>query len=237
MIQHRYMRRPCSATARGGMCHNRVFVSRLAMRALLFCTLLLSGAAPAAEVSVLGVFSGKALLVVDGAPPKTYAVGDRLDASTTLVAVDGAGATIEENGHRSSIALGQYVGHAASGRGSVTLPVNEAGYFIGQGQINGVGARMLVDTGASMMALPASEALRFGVDYRKGRLIRVGTANGVTSAYVVKLDKVRIGDIELYQVDALVQESGLSLILLGNSFLNRCEMRRDARQLTLTQRF
>ena len=96
---------------------------------------------------------------------------------------------------------------------------------------------MLVDTGATMVALPAADAVRFGINYKNGRPAYVNTANGAVPAYLVKLDSVKVGDIELHQVDAVVQEQGLPIILLGMSFLNRTEMRREGEQMVLTKRF
>jgi aspartyl protease family protein len=64
------------------------------------------------------------------------------------------------------------------------------------------------------------------------------TANGVTTGYLVKLAKVRVGGIEQRNVDAVVVEQGLgSHGLLGMSFLNRLEMRRDGEKMELIQRF
>jgi len=54
---------------------------------------------------------------------------------------------------------------------------------------------------------------------------------------MLKLDSVRVGGIELHNVDALVVEGGLDQALLGMSFLNRVEMQRDGAMMTLTQRF
>jgi aspartyl protease family protein len=96
---------------------------------------------------------------------------------------------------------------------------------------------MLVDTGATMIALSASDAVRLGIDYRKGQPGMVSTANGSAPVYLVKLDTVKIGNIELNQVDALIQENGLPFALLGMSFLNRTEMRREGEQMTLTKRY
>jgi aspartyl protease family protein len=207
--------------------------------------LTLSGAAGATDVNVLGLFAGKALLVIDGAAPRTYAVGDRLAEGMTLVAADSSGATIEEKGRRSVLALGQYVGNGNGGsgsgggghQGSVTLPADSLGHFIANGQINGASARMMVDTGASLVSLPASDARRMGIDYLQGRVVGTNTANGRGTGYLVRIDRIRIGDLEVFQVDAMVLETGLSIILLGNSFLNRCDMQRNAQQLTLTKRF
>jgi aspartyl protease family protein len=96
---------------------------------------------------------------------------------------------------------------------------------------------MLVDTGATMVALSASDAVRLGIDYSKGQPGMVSTANGYAPVYRVKLDTVKIGNIELNQVDAVIQENGLPFALLGMSFLNRTEMRREGEQMTLTKRY
>jgi aspartyl protease family protein len=200
--------------------------------------LLCCAAAQAAEVSVVGLFPNKAVLVIDGGTPKTYAVGATIGEGMRLLSANDAGATIEVNGKRQAIALGDHVNrNAGNGRASTALQADGRGHYMVQGQINGGSVRMLLDTGATMVALPASEALRLGIDYKRGRVAYVNTANGTAPGYLVKLDTVRVGDIEINQVDAMVQEQGLGIILLGMSFLNRTEMRRDGEQMVLTKRF
>lgn len=207
---------------------------KIAFIALSFLTQL----APAADISVIGLFPGKAVLVIDGGSPKTYSIGSTVADGVKLVTVNDTNVTIETNGKRQTIALGEHVNRsAASGPASITLQADGGGHFVTQGQINGGTIRMLVDTGATMIALSASDALRLGINYRSGKTGYVSTANGTVPVYVVKLNTVKIGDIELNQVDAVVQESGLSFALLGMSFLNRTEMRREGAQMTLTKRF
>jgi aspartyl protease family protein len=210
------------------------------MRPIILAASLLFpvASASAADISVVGLFPNKAVLVVDGGSPKTYSVGATVSEGVRLVAADKSGATIETNGKRQTIAIGEYVNRNVSNdRASVTLQADERGHYTVQGQINGGTARMLVDTGATMIALPAADATRLGIDYKRGRVGYVNTANGTVPAYVVKLNTVKVGDIELNQVDAVVQEQGLPIILLGMSFLNRTEMRRDGAQMVLTKRF
>ena len=106
------------------------------------------------------------------------------------------------------------------------------------GSINGGSLRFLVDTGATLVALPAAEARRLGINYLQGQRGQVQTANGATVAYRVKLDTVRIGDIEVNNVDAVVSEGDtMGITLLGMSFLNRMEMKRDGQSMTLTKRY
>jgi aspartyl protease family protein len=64
------------------------------------------------------------------------------------------------------------------------------------------------------------------------------TANGATTGFHVKLDRVRVGGIELRNIDGVVVEQGLGTFgLLGMSFLNRLEMRRDGEKMELIRRF
>lgn len=200
--------------------------------------LIFADAAQAADIGVVGLFPGKAVLVIDEGAPKTYSVGSTISNGIKLLSVNESTATIEINGKRQTIVIGEHVNRVApSGQASVTLQADARGHFVAQGQINGGTVRMLVDTGASMIALSASDATRLGIDYKKGQAGYVNTANGAAPVYRVKLDTVKIGDIELHQIDALVQEQGLPFALLGMSFLNRVEMRRDGEQMTLTKRY
>jgi aspartyl protease family protein len=64
------------------------------------------------------------------------------------------------------------------------------------------------------------------------------TANGPTTGFFVKIDRIRVGSIELQNIDGVVVEQGLgSYGLLGMSFLNRLEMRRDGEKMELIRRF
>ena len=106
------------------------------------------------------------------------------------------------------------------------------------GQINGGTVQFLVDTGATSIALPSADARRLGINYLSGQRGYTETANGKATAYKINLDSVKVGDITLYSVEAVVLEGdGLKIALLGMSFLNRTEMRRDGQTLTLTKRF
>ena len=195
----------------------------------------------AAEVSVVGVVGDKAaVLVIDGAEPRTVRVGQKLNG-VTVIAVTKQGATLEFDGKRRALALGQHVrgeGPAASGAGSVTLAADARGHFVTEARVNGAPIRFLVDTGATLISLPYAEARRLGIDTSKAPRGTAMTANGATLVYQVKLDTVRVGGVELHNVDALVHQGpGLDIALLGMSFLNRVEMLREGERLTLTKRF
>lgn len=210
------------------------------MKSFSLCIALLLPAVTtsAADIAVIGLFPGKAVLVIDGSSPKTYSVDKTISEGVKLVAVDASSATIETNGKRQIIPIGEHVNRiASSSNASVTLQANRGGHFVAQGQINGSAVAMLVDTGATMIALSASEAARIGINYRNGQVGRVNTANGPVSVYRIILDSVKIGDLELTQVAAVVQETGLPFALLGMSFLSRTDMHNEGQKMILTKRF
>ncbi|MEQ1517011.1 MAG: TIGR02281 family clan AA aspartic protease [Usitatibacteraceae bacterium] len=205
----------------------------LAALSILTCTIV-----DAANVTVVGLFPGKAVVVINGASPRTISVGQKQPEDVTLISASSASAVFDIDGKRHTLDLGEHF--AAVGGGSanaVTIAADSTGQFWTIGQINGKTIRLLVDTGATSIALPASVARGMGIDYTKGQRSASSTAGGVVPVYRVALDAVTIGEMTLYRVDATVFESGLDVALLGMSFLNRFEMKRDGAQMTLTKRF
>lgn len=195
--------------------------------------------ARAADVAMIGVIGDKAaVLALDGGNPKTVKVGQTWNG-IKVIEVKGDFATIEMDGKRRVLQRGMhYRGAAASSeRQSVTLAADPRGHFFTEGAVNGSPVRFLVDTGATAVALPASEARRLGLDYRKGRPGFTNTAGGVVQTFRVRFDRVQLGDIELSGVDGVVIEQGLDIALLGMSFLNRLEMKREGQTMTLIRRF
>lgn len=213
------------------------------LRIVLSLTLALafSRGVSATEISIVGVFPGRgAVIVIDGSNPQSIKIGQKV-GGVTLVSVDKAGAVVDDGGRRRAIPLGQHVSNSAGGQGKpqqVILTADSRGHFITQSTVNGAPLVVLVDTGASTIAIPGNEARRLGIDFAKGQKGLAQTANGPAPVYRVKLDSVKIGEIELLNVDAVVLDGGgLNQTLLGMSFLNRVEMRREGDQMTLVRRF
>jgi len=180
-----------------------------------------------------------AVLSLDGGDPKTVRVGQKW-SGITVISVGKDSATVEIDGKRRVLQRGMHYRGAASspGRESVTLAADPRGHFFADGAVNGVQVRFVVDTGATLVSLPRRDAERLGIDWRSGKPATSRTANGIASVYLVKLDVVRIGGIELRNVDALVHEgAGLDQALLGMSFLNRVQMQRDGQMMILIRRF
>jgi aspartyl protease family protein len=203
-------------------------------------SLWLAAPAAATDVTVVGLSSARASVSINGGTPRWLAVGQRSPEGVLLVAVDREAATFEIDGKRRVLRMNQaYVaaGAAAGGSSSVTLKADARGHFVTDGQVNGGTVRFMVDTGATTIALPAADAKRLGIDYLKGERGMVQTANGTAPAYRVKLDTVRLGDITINGVEGVVLEGGLQTALLGMSFLNRTEMKRDGETMVLTKRF
>ena len=205
----------------------------------LFVLLLGGPAALAADVALIGVFGEKAVVIaIDGGNPKTVRVGQTWNGIKVLE-VKGDLATLEIEGKRQVLRRGMHYRAAAavSDQQSVTLSADSQGHFVYSGSINGSPVRFVIDTGATLVALPGAEARRLGLDYRKGQRGITETAGGPVEAYRVRLDRVRLGDIELLGVDGVVIEQGLNIALLGMSFLNRVEMKREGQTMTLIRRF
>jgi aspartyl protease family protein len=107
------------------------------------------------------------------------------------------------------------------GGGQVVLRRAEDGHFHADVGVNGRTIRMLVDTGASTIALSADDAARAGIDVESLSFTSfVSTANGVTAAADVRLSEVRVGPIVRRNVRAMVTRN-LDGSLLGLSFLDQ----------------
>ncbi len=186
------------------------------------------------------MLGNKALLVVDGAAPKAVAAGES-HMGVKVISVTGQQAVLEIKGLRGPIHLGEAPVSLGAKLGSINgnkivLPLGSGGHFFTQATIYGKTMQFMVDTGATTVALGMSDAQRLGIDYAKGRPVQMSTANGIAKGWLVKLSSIRIGDVEVYEVDAVVGPN-MPVGLLGNSFLNRFSMNRSSDQMVLERRF
>lgn len=215
-----------------------------------FATLLLAGACALAGASVAqaqtvvlsGLLGGKALLVVDGGAPRSVGVGESYQG-VKVIATQPDQAVVEVAGSRQTLRLGEApvsagspsVGPAGSGR--IVLHAGSHGHFQTQGQINGRAATFMVDTGASVVGLSVADAERMGLNYKAGQPVRINTANGMSTGWQITLASVRLGSVEVYNVDAVVSPAPMPFVLLGNSYLMRFQMTRTNDQLVLDKRY
>ena len=212
------------------------------LSAIVLLFLFVDGAYSAADIHVVALMAGKAVVSINGGKTQTLSVGQVSPEGVKLVAASSESATFESGGKRQTLAAGQGRAVAsvapAKGGNRVTLTADSRGHFVTTGVVNGVSLRFLVDTGATSVALSSADARRVGINYLVGVRSQSQTANGLVPVYAVKLDTLRIGEITVNNVDAVVIEGDrLAVALLGMSFLNRMEMRRDGQTMTLTRRY
>ncbi len=199
---------------------------------------LIAGGAAAQDVGLAGIMGSKAMLMINGSEPQSVAVGQSLDGVKVL-SVQGDQVVVEIGGKKRPLRVGQHAigAAAADGSGKVIMTADNQGHFYTTGTVNGVSVRFLVDTGATMISLGANDARRIGLDFNRGQKGMTQTANGQSVVSKIQLDTVRIGDVTLHNVDALIHQTEMPMALLGMSFLNRMEMQRDGSTMTLKKRF
>jgi aspartyl protease family protein len=210
---------------------------------LLVCGLatLGSSAAHAQTVALAGVLGNSALLVIDGGRPKSVNVRD-IYLGVKVISLHDDVAIVEVAGVQRTLRIGESP-VSVNGRpgakdgGVIVLHAGSHGHFVSAGQINGQAVQFMVDTGASLVSLSVAEAERIGLNYKAGQMVRMNTANGVTQGWQIKLSSVRLGSVNVYEVDAVVSSGGMPYVLLGNSFLARFQMVRSNDQMVLEKRF
>ena len=210
------------------------------MRLWVAAALLVATPAFAQTVSMSGSLGDKALLMIDGAP-RTVATGATVQG-VKLVSVTGSEAVVEVKGKRMGLPLGGAqvnIGGAPSDGGGtqIVMTAGSGGHFFTGGSINGKAVRFLVDTGATYVSMGINDAERLGIDYRAGQRGMTNTANGAMAVYKIALASVRVGDVLVYDVEALVGQAPMDQVLLGNSFLTRFQMKRENDTMTLSKRY
>ena len=184
----------------------------------------------------IGQFGDKAVIHIDG-KQQVLKVGETSREGIKLLSVDSNNAVISHNGKKQTLGFTPSTGQTYKIRSNTEVKVweDQHGSFRTPGSINGQLVNFLIDTGASTVAMNEVVAGKLGIDFRySGTLTTVATASGIVSAYNVKLGSVKVGDIELRNIQATVLEGGFPLeVLLGMSFLSRLELERKGNLITL----
>lgn len=116
----------------------------------------------------------------------------------------------------------------------IILQRNKFGHYVSNGTINGYEVTFLLDTGATVVAIPESLATKIGLE--KGRSFIVKTANGNARAYQTHLESVAIGDIHRYDMRAtILTNMPGNEVLLGMNFLKHFEILQKGKTLTIRQ--
>jgi aspartyl protease family protein len=211
-------------------------------RLLLSITLVFAvQAASAQSVALSGVAGSKALLVIDGSVPRFMSPG-QTHMGVTLIDTVGELATVAIDGQRQTLRVGGAPvsvggrGIAAGSGQRIVMTADSRGHFMPQGQINGKSVQFMVDTGATGIGIGEPEARRINLKYDHGQRVQINTANGAVVGHVIRLDTVRIGDVVVYDVQAVISPQPMPYVLLGNTFLTRFQMQRTNDQMTLEKR-
>ncbi len=215
---------------------------RCMMAVLLLAAILSSSGAVAVErLRVVALFSDRAMVEIDG-KNRLLKKGKASPEGVLLISADARGAVLEIGGKRESYELGRHVSATYSKPKvqEVRIWRDTQGSYTTVGTINGRTVNMLVDTGASSVAMSEVEARRLAIPYRlTGKVIRVSTASsGNVKGYRVLLDRVQVGDILLRNVQGTVIEgSSPKEVLLGMTFLGQLQMENSGNMLLLKTRY
>ncbi len=121
-----------------------------------------------------------------------------------------------------------------SGVREVALQRNRYGHYVANGEINGHKVKFLLDTGASDVSVPQSLAGKLGLE--RGQPVSYNTANGTITAYMTRIEYLRLGKVELQGVSASINPyKGDDTILLGMSFLKHLEFTQRGDTLIIRQ--
>jgi aspartyl protease family protein len=228
-------------------CLSRSDTMAVVLRALLRClalALLLTsggGTALAQSVALTGLMGAKALLVVDAGEPKALGPGET-HRGVKLVSTQADSAVLEIGGKRQTVRIGEApvsVGTPApeATGARIVLSASSDGHFVTQGMVNSRPVQFLVDTGATTIGIGVADAERIGLKYKQGQAVHVATANGTAQGWKIQLSSVRLNDIEVRDITAVVTPFAMPFVLLGNSFLTRFQMTRTNDQMVLEKRF
>ncbi len=208
---------------------------------LTILSLAVCGAASAGvKVRVSGLFKNKAILVIDG-KQRLMRAGETSPEGVTLVESSSRRAVIEIDGVKSTHTLGSHIdgGYTEPESRTVRIYPDRGNMYLVVGSINGYPVNFVVDTGATLVSMNSRVARRLGIDYEvDGRPGLSQTASGIVKTFIVRLKRVKVGDIELTNVEGSVHEGDFPTeVLLGMSFLGRLEMTREGGVLELRKKY
>ena len=111
-----------------------------------------------------------------------------------------------------------------SGPQAVSLSADASGHFATDVRLNGMFVKGLVDTGATVIAIPGAEAKKIGINPPASAYTTpIQTANGTVKAARIQLQEVRVGTVVVRDVEGVIVPSGLEITLVGMSFFNRLQ--------------
>lgn len=122
----------------------------------------------------------------------------------------------------------------SNGKAEVKLSQNKQGHYLTTGSINGNEVTFLLDTGATNVSIPLPIANQLGLKKYGSHIAQ--TANGSVKVFQTVINRLSIGNIYLFNVDASINPGIRSNeILLGMSALKQVEFSQSGQQLTLRE--
>lgn len=113
---------------------------------------------------------------------------------------------------------------AVSGVNRIAVAPGPGGHFYLEARVHGEPVRFVIDTGASAVVLDPEDARRIGLPPERLNFSeRFRTANGLVRVAPVTLRELRIGQLALPHLPAVVNEAPIGVSLLGTSFLARLQ--------------
>ena len=216
----------------------------IAVLLLLNCHFVI---AEESELRVVALFKNAAMVEYAG-KQKMYRNGQQIANNIKLIKADPHSALFLIDGQQRELTI-QQAGFSAnysepkpaatSANKVAKILRNNNGMYQTPGFINGISVQFLVDTGASQVAMNERVAQRVGLLYKmEGEQVPVSTAAGIVPAWRTTLKKVRVGGIELLNVEGLVVKgTGPGEVLLGMSFLNRVKMEDNGQIMQLIKKY
>lgn len=201
---------------------------KLAVWWLLLCGLLANLTAYGAalpNIQVVGLFKDTAIIRSQN-KEAVLRTGMRNSDGVRLVSANSDVAIFEFRGQQYRHSLTEVTSFGVAPRADQVRIEATNGTYLLNGEINGRSQNFIVDTGATYVTLGTRQADELGIDYlHSGRVTQLHTANGTADAYLVMVDSVKVGDIEVKQVQAAVLPTFTAdKVLLGASFLGNVSM-------------
>jgi aspartyl protease family protein len=191
------------------------------------------------DVRIEGLFNNAAVININGQQHLLKKGQEILGVS--LISANSKTARLRINGEEHTMPISRAMnsgGYQKKEEVKATLVINSAGQYFASGSINDRPVRVLVDTGATAVAMNTQQARILGVDFTRGQVGRVSTAGGIVKSYSVTLNSISVGGIEAEQVRAVVLEGIYPThILLGMSYLNHVKIQEDAGVMTLIKKY
>jgi len=194
------------------------------------------------NIIINGLFKDKVVVTIDG-KQQILKKNKLTPEGVKLIKSNSKEAIIEIDGISKIFTLDEKIGNTfkttsddkntISIRKRAIIKGDANGMYLTKGQINGKTVEFLVDTGATYVSMSSDLAKQLKIKYEKGNKIQLETAKGMSIAYEIKLKKVKVGDIELYNILGVVSDDMPNITLLGMSFLRKLDMKRKGKTMIL----